>query len=166
MLARSVLAAVALLLPLFSVWIWLSLSSDTWPYVLSIICGISALALLGALGGHRMRVFVSADGLKTRGLLGRVIRITPAEIARIVLVDIYQTGTLDALPHLYLLNSAGDVLLHLRGQFWPLSGMETLIDTLGIAAERPPEPLTATELARLRPHLVHHCLRRAARLGF
>jgi hypothetical protein len=166
MVARSTLAAVALLLPLSSVLFWLSLSSGIWPYVLSIIFGISALGLLGAMGGRRMRVSVTADGLEVRRLLGRVTRIGSAEIARIVLVDLYQTGTLEALPHLYVLSSADNVLLHLRGQFWPRSGMETLIDTLGLAVERPPEPLTATDLARLRPELVHHVLRRAARLGF
>lgn len=165
LVARSIVAALALLVPLFIVLLWLSLPSNTWPWVVEITGGFATLGLIGAISGNKMRVYVNAGGLEIRRLLGRVTTIDAADIAGAVLVDLYQTGTLDALPHLYLLDSAGDVLLHLRGQVWPRSGLESLVYTLGVPIERPPDPLTVSELARLRPQLVHDCRRRAASLG-
>jgi len=57
------------------------------------------------------------------------------------------------------------VLLRLRGQIWPRSALENMIDTLGVSVARPPDPLTMAELARLRPKLVRQWARRTARLG-
>lgn len=163
--ARGLIAALALLVPLLIVLYWLTIPRDTWMFVAAVQLGLTVLAVVALFGVRRMRVAVTASRLESRNLLGRVTAIDTSEIASVVLVDLYQSGTLDTLPHLYLLDSAGAVLLRLRGQVWPRSGLEELIDTLGVAVVRPPDPLTLADLGRLRPQLVRRCARRAACQG-
>ena len=154
LIARAVIAALALLVPLAIVVFWLAIPRDTWPFVLLVMCGIIGFGVLCANGARRMRVTVGAHGLKIHRLLGPVSRYSAAEINSLVLVDLYQSGTLDTLPHLYLLDASGEVLLRLRGQVWPRSAMERIIDALDVPLERIPDPLTYAEFRRL-------CSRRA-----
>lgn len=163
--ARALIAALALLAPLLIVLYWLTIPRDTWMFVAAVQLGLTVLAVVAVFGVRRMCVTVTAAQVESRNLLGRVTAIDTSEISGVVLVNLYQSGTLDTLPHLYLLNAAGAVLLRLRGQVWPRSVLEALIDTLGVAVVRPPDPLTVAELGRLRPQLVLRCARRAARQG-
>ncbi|MDJ0350086.1 hypothetical protein [Cryobacterium sp. PH29-G1] len=165
LVARSVVATLSLTVPVLIVLYWLAIPRGTWPYVAAVQLGLTILAVVGILGAKRMRVTVTPHGLECRKLLGRVLRISAADINSVVLVELYQSGTVETLPHLYLLDSAGGVLLRLRGQIWPRSGLENLIDSLDVSVVRPLDPLTMGELARLRPLLVPRCARRVARLG-
>ncbi|TFD61556.1 hypothetical protein E3T39_05790 [Cryobacterium suzukii] len=165
LVARSIIAALSLLGPVLIVLYWLTIPRDTWIFVAAVQLGLTILGVMAGLGARKVCVTVTAGRLESRNLLGRVTTFGTAEIASVVLVDLYQSGLVDTLPHLYLLDSAGDVLLRLRGQVWPRSGLENIIDTLGVAVVRPPDPLTVAELGRLRPRLVHRWTRHAARLG-
>ncbi|MDJ0338492.1 hypothetical protein [Cryobacterium sp. PH31-O1] len=163
--SRAIIAALALLVPLLIVLYWLTVPLDTWMFVAAVQFGLTILAVVAVFGVRRMRVTVSAAQLESRNLMGRVTTIDASAITSVVLVNLYQSGTLDTLPHLYLLDADGEVVLRLRGQIWPRSGMEELIDTLGVAVVRPPDPLTVADLGRLRPQLVRRCARRTARQG-
>ncbi|SDN40321.1 hypothetical protein SAMN05216368_105155 [Cryobacterium flavum] len=165
LVARSIIAALSFIVPLLIVLYWLAIPRDTWMFVAAVQLGLTVLGAVAVFGARNMCVTVTGARLESRDLLGRLTTIGTADIATVVLVDLYQNGTVDTLPHLYLLDAAGDVLLRLRGQFWPRSGFENMIDTLGVTVVRPPDPLTAAELGRLRPQLVHRCTRHAARLG-
>ncbi|MCY7405567.1 MAG: hypothetical protein LH475_13255 [Cryobacterium sp.] len=159
LVARAIIAALSLLVPLLIVLYWLTIPQGTWMFVAAIQLGLTILGVVGVYRARKMWVTITADSLQSRSLLGTVTTWDTADIASVVLVDLYQSGTVDTLTHLYLLDSAGDVLLRLRGQIWPRSGMENMIDTLGVAVVRPPDPLTLAELGRLRPQLVHRCTR-------
>ncbi|WP_105033736.1 hypothetical protein [Cryobacterium aureum] len=165
LVARSIVAALSFMLPLLIVLYWLAIPRDTWMFVAAVQLGLTVLGVVAVCGARKMCVTVTGTRLESRNLLGRLTTIDTADIASVLLVDVYQNGVVDTLPHLYLLDSAGDVLLRLRGQFWPQSGLENVIDTLGVAVVRPPDPLTLAELGRLRPQLVHRWTRRTARLG-
>lgn len=160
LVSRGIVAALALLAPLLLVLYWLTVPSGTWIYIAGVQLGLTIFSVVGVLGARRMCVTATAACLESRDVLGRVSRISRSDIASVVLVDLYQSGTVDTLPHLYLLDSTGEVLLRLRGQIWPRSGLERMVDTLGVAVVRPPEPLTVAELGRLRPQLMHPCARR------
>jgi hypothetical protein len=164
LVTRAIVAASALLVPIFIVLYWLAIPRNTWIFVAAVQLGLTALGVIGVWGVRRMSVTVTAHKLSSRNLLGRMTTFGRSDIASAVFVDLYQSGTLDSLPHLYLLDSAGDVLMRLRGQIWPRSTLENMIDTLGVSVARPPDPLTMTELARLWPKLVHQWSRRIARL--
>ncbi|TFB88435.1 hypothetical protein [Cryobacterium luteum] len=165
LVARALIAALSLLLPLLLVLYWLTIPRNTWMFVATVQLGLTILAVVAVCGVRRMTVTVTAARVESRNLLGRVTAFDTSAIASVVLVNLYQSGTLDTLTHLYLLDSAGEVLLRLRGQVWPRSGLEELVDTLGVAVLRPPDPLTMADLGRLRPQLVRRRARRAARQG-
>ncbi|TFD66449.1 hypothetical protein [Cryobacterium ruanii] len=165
LVARTVIATLALLVPLSLVMYWLTIPSDTWIFVTVVQFGLVILGAAGVFGARTMCVTVTTERVESRNLLGRVTTLATADITSVVLVNLYQSGTLDTLPHLYLLDSAGEVLLRLRGQVWPRSGLEEMVDTLGVAVVRPPDPLTEADLGRLQPQLVHRCARHATRQG-
>ena len=160
--ARGIIAALSLLAPLLSVLYWLTIPQGTWMFVAAAQIVLTVFVVVAVIGLRRMHVTVSPAQVESRNLLGQVTTIDTSAITSVVLVNLYQSGTVDTLPHLYLLNSAGEVVLRLRGQVWPRSGLEELIDTLGVAVVRPPDPLTLADLGRLRPQLVNRWARRAA----
>ncbi|WP_146070678.1 hypothetical protein [Cryobacterium sp. M91] len=164
-ISHAIIAALALFIPLFLVLYWLSIPRQTWPFVLEIQCGFTALGVIFGLGVSKMALRVTPDRLSVRSLLGRETHVATADIGSVVLVELYQSGTADCLPHLYLLDAAGDVLVHLSGQIWSRSTIESAIDQLGVAVLRPPDPLTVAELGQLRPQLVRRLARHAARLN-
>ena len=162
---RAIIAALALLVPLFLVVFWLSIPSRNWPFVLEIQCGLTALGVIFALGASKMFLRVTPDGLTVFRLLGRQTHVAKADIGSLALVELYQSGTVDCLPHLYLLDSAGEVLVRLSGHVWSRSTLEGVIDELGLAVLRPTEPFTMAELGRLQPQMVGLVARHTARLN-
>jgi hypothetical protein len=162
--SRAIIAALALFIPLFLVLYWLSVPRETWPFVLEVQCGLTALGVIFALGVTKMSLRVTPEHLSVRRLLGRETQIALADIDSLVLVELYKSGTVDCLPNLYLLDSAGDVLVRLNGHVWSRQTLETVIDELGITVLRPPDPFTAAELGRLRPQLVSCLTRHTAKL--
>ena len=166
LITRAVIAGLALLLPLSIVLYWLAIPRDTWLFVLLAQCGVLTLGVLGAHGAHRLHVKVDADGLQIRRLLGRVTHFPLPEIDSLLLIELYQSNTLEVLPQLYLLDSSGKTLLHLRGEFWPGSAMERIVDALDVPVERLPDPISIAELKQLRPRLVRSYARGFPRFGF
>lgn len=166
---RAVIATLALVVPLVILLYWLALPVGNWPLVLAIHFTVSILITVGLVSLRRMWVRVSANGVQLRRLLGRVTHVPASEIASVLLVEIYLVGALDALPHLFLLDSSGEVSLHLHGQIWPHDSMEHILAELSVPVSRIPDPLTMVDLLELRPQLAHDCAlrgtRRAARLG-
>ena len=162
--SHTIIAALALFIPLFLVLYWLSIPRQTWPFVLEIQCGFTALGVIFALGVSKITLSVTPDRLSIRSLLGRERHVAIADIDSLVLVELYQSGTVDCLPHLYLLDASGDVLVRLSGHVWSRQSLETVIDELGLTVLRPPDPFTAAELGRLRPQFVGRLTRHTAKL--
>ncbi|WP_146069467.1 hypothetical protein [Cryobacterium sp. Y11] len=161
---HAIIGALALFIPLFAVLYWLSIPRQTWPFVLEAQSGLTTVGAIFVVGVNKMTLKVNTDGLSIRGLLGHRTRLATSTIGSLLLVDLYQSSTVEYLPHLYVLDSDDDVLLHLSGHLWSRSALESVIDGLGIAALRLPDPLTAVELDQLRPQLRHRLVRRAAQL--
>lgn len=163
-MSRAFIAALALFIPLFLVLYWLSIPRATWPFVLEVQCGLTALGVIFALGVRKMTLSVTPDRVSVRSPLGRERHVSIANVDSLVLVELYQSGTADHLPNLYLLDTAGAVLVRLNGYVWSRQTLETLIDELGVAVLRPPDPYTTAELGRLRPQLAGPLTRRTAKL--
>ena len=162
---RAIIAALALFVPLLLVLYWLSIPRQTWPFVLEIQCGFTALGVIFALGVSKISLTITAEGLSIRRLLGRQTHVAAADIGGLLLVELYQSGTIDCLPHLYVLDEAGEVLVRLNGHVWSRHTLESVIDEISVAVLRPPDPFTVAELGRLRPRLVGRLARQAARLN-
>jgi len=152
---RAAIAATALLVPLLLLLYWLAIPRSNWMFVVDIQLGLMVLGVVGVIGARRMRVTITSTQVEHRNLLGQVCRIDRSDIATVVLADLYQGDTVETLPHVYLLDSTGAVLLRLRGQIWPRRGLERVVDSLEATVARPPDPITLAELARLQPGLLH-----------
>jgi hypothetical protein len=165
LVARSIIAALSLVVPLLIVLYWLTIPSNAWIIVAGVQVVLTVLGLVAVFAVRKIRVTVTPHSLESRNLLGRVTTLSTTDIASGVLVNLYQSGSVETLPHLYLLDADGDVLLRFWGQIWPRSVLENLIDTLGVAVVRLTDPLTEAELGRIRPQLVRRRTRQTARTG-
>jgi hypothetical protein len=148
------LTFVSLTTPLFAVLYWLTVPHGRWGSVLAVHVGLTLV--FGAVAATVLRVRVSCDGtvVTARGALGRTRRIPVADVARVVLLDLYQPGALDTHRQLFLLGHDGRVLLRMRGQLWDHADMDVLAAAIGTPVERLPQPLSRAELKRLHPALL------------
>lgn len=140
--------------PLFAVLYWLTVPSGGWRSVLAVHVGLTLV--FGAVAASVLRIRVSCDGtvVTERGLLGRPRRVPVSDVARVLLLDLYQPGALDTHRQLFLLARDGRVLLRLRGQLWAQTDLDALAASIGTPVERLPQPLSRAELKRLHPGLL------------
>jgi hypothetical protein len=161
---RGIVAILALTLPLFAVVYWLTVPSGSWPLVLAIQIVVIALAVLGVIAFFGTTIRLGQEGVRERGFFGRVTLIRPEQVRSIVLIDVYQSSTLETQPQLFVTGLEGQLLLRMRGQFWPLESMHLVADRLDVPITSPGESITLSELRRRSPELLYW-FERFPRLG-
>lgn len=151
LLASGVIAALALTTPLFAVAYWLTIGAGTWPVTVAVHLLVIVLAVLAVLQFRRTTVVVSPAGVRERGFLGRVTRLSADEIGSLRLVEIYRDNALDTQPNLFILDDAGTVRMRLRGQYWSRTDMEEIAEVLDRPLISPEESVTLSELRSAQP---------------
>lgn len=153
--ARGIVAIAALTTPVFAVAYWLTLASSVW-LIIAIVHILVLLASLAALIAFFDTVIaISPGGVTERGFFGRVHTVTPHDVGRVILLDLYQSNALDTTPQLFVCDEAGARILRMRGQFWARESMMRVVDALDFAVTSPPEALTLSELRRSSPELLY-----------
>ena len=157
---QTILSIVAFFAPVFAVLYWLTIPSGTWLPVLWGQLVVVLLVSIGFVGYFRTRIWVDETGISERGFLGRLNNFPVDQVESIVMLELYQTGALDTQPQLFVTGADGRLLVRMRGQFYSRGAMETVADELGAPVVRVPDPMTLTELNRLRPELLYWFERR------
>lgn len=148
-------AILALLVPIFGVLYWLTVSAGGWPKVLAAQLILTALFCAGVGSFYLLRISVGSSDFTSRDCLGR-LRVVPLNsVGSVLRLDLYRSGSLDLQPQLFVLGHRGDLLLRLTGHCWPDSAMDTMVEELGAPVVRVPEPMTLYELSRVHPNLLH-----------
>ncbi|MCU1442718.1 MAG: hypothetical protein JWQ59_868 [Cryobacterium sp.] len=153
-------AAVASLVPIFLVLYWLTVPPGAWLPVLIAQALVIAAAYYGAAAYKRTTITVTPSRIIERSFFGRMSEFEPGTVGSVILLELYRSGALDSDPQLFLVDPVGNLLLRMRGQFWPRSAMETIIDQLEAPVVRVPEPMSLRDLNRLRPELLYWFERR------
>ena len=157
---HSIIALLAFFVPLFAVLYWLTIPRDLWlPVALGQVL-ISGFILFGVYAYRNTRIIVSSVGFSERGFFGRTTQHSAASVDSIVLLDMYQSDTLDTYAQLFVTGRNGTVLLRMRGQFWSRADMETVIEELAAPVVRISAPMTLRELNRMSPELLYWFERR------
>jgi hypothetical protein len=160
LLKQASFAFLALVTPLSAALYWLTIPNGPWLAVL-IAQGVATVAFgWGLIAWLRTEIWVDRKAVSERGFFGRSSTVPVSEIARVVMLELYQSGALDTHPQLFLVDASGCVLVRMRGQFWSRAAMETVADTLGKPVERVPQSVTLRDLNRARPELLHWFERR------
>ena len=160
LLRQSTLSILAFFAPVFAVLYWLTIPLGEWIPVLVVQLIVMLAATVGIVGFLRTCVWVDDTGISERGFFGQVTSFPAAQVASVVVLELYQSGAIDTHPQLFVTGADGQLLVRMRGQFYSRGAMETVADELGAPVVRVPDPMTLTEFNRLRPELLYWFERR------
>ncbi len=152
---RGVVAVIILTVPLFAVFYWLTIPTGEWSSVLLIQCGFLILTAAAIVAYFTTTIRLCTQGVRERGFFGNVIQVHKKDAHAILLVEVFETHTLETRQQLFVTDMAGRLLLRMRGQFWSLRSMERLAEHLEAPINRPAGPVTFAELRRNSPFLLY-----------
>lgn len=157
---ETFLVFLAFCAPTFTVLYWLNAPTGAWLPVLIAQVVVTLAYVLSMIAAHRVMILVDATGISERGFLRRYMTFPHATVGRVVLLNLYSSGSLDTNQQLFVTDADGNLLVRMRGQFWSDEDMELVADTLDVPVVRVPEPVTLADLNRLRPELLYWFERR------
>ena len=160
LLRQTTLSFLAFFAPVFAVLYWLTISRGEWFPVAIAQLAVVLIAALGILGFTRARIWVDDTGVSERGFFGRYTSFPIDQIGSVVVLDLYRSGAMDTHPQLFVTGTEGRLLVRMRGQFYSQAAMDIVADELGVPVVRVTDPMTLTELNRLRPELLYWFERR------
>jgi len=152
---RGILAVLALTTPVFAVVYWLTIPGPGWPFVLVAHLIVIAATIVGVASFLNTTIAIGRDGVTERGFFGRKVHVAPGEAGAVILVQMYETSTLDVLPQLFVASPNGRLLIRMRGQFWSQADMERVAEELDVPVTRPEQPMTLNQLRRAWPRLLY-----------
>lgn len=159
---QGLTAVLAFFVPLFAVLYWLTIPRGLWLPVVIVQLIAASCILYAIYSHHHLRIVVSPLGFTERGFFGRTTRYSAASIDSIMMLELYQSDTLDTHTNLFVRKADGSVALRMRGQFWARADMEKVIDILAAPIIRFDEPVTLRDLNRTSPELLYWFERRPA----
>jgi hypothetical protein len=151
---QSGLIAAALLIPVFAAVFWFAIPRGTWPRVLVALLVVSAVYAIASFLFARVSIRISHDCVVDRGFF-TTNRVASRRIESVLVVTVYRGQSLETVPQLFLLDTNGDALLRMPGQFWSVDSIETLASAFDVPVRRIEEPLTRAELRRDHAPLLH-----------
>jgi hypothetical protein len=160
LIRQTTLSILAFFAPVFAVLYWLTIPLGQWHHVAVAQAVVMIAAALGIIGFLRTCIWVDETGITERGFFGKLDSFDRDQVASIVLLELYQSGAIDTHPQMFVTGSDGQLLVRMRGQFYSSGAMDIVIDELGAPVVRVPDPMTLTELNRLRPELLYWFERR------
>ncbi|MFF1574647.1 hypothetical protein ACFVWR_18050 [Leifsonia sp. NPDC058292] len=152
---RGLVAILALTTPVFAVLYWLTIPDGAWPLVLGLHLAVVIATVLAVLAFFSTTIQFIPDGVRERGFFGRTIDVRHGMVGAALLIDLYESSTLDTQPQFFITGKDGRVLIRMRGQFWALEDMERVAEELDVPITRRPESVTLTELRRTSPELLY-----------
>jgi hypothetical protein len=155
LLKNGVLAALALMTPVFAVLYWLAIPAHVWPLVLAGHVVALVLCVAVALIYRRVSIVVGPDSIVETGPFGRPRRVDFERIRSALLVEVYRESTLETQANLFLRDADGRLVLRMRGQFWPRQAMEEVLAAVDIAPSASEHAVTLAELRRTSPELLY-----------
>jgi hypothetical protein len=157
---QTTLSILAFFAPVFAVLYWLTIPLDQWQHVAIAQAIVMVGAALGIIAFLRTGIWVDDTGITERGFFGRLTSFGREQVGSIVLLELYESGAIDTHPQMFVTDADGKLLVRMRGQFYSRGAMDMVIDELDAPVVRVPDPMTLSELNRLRPELLYWFERR------
>ncbi len=146
LIRQTRLAAAALILPVFAAMLWFSLPRGTWLRVAIAFAFVLALYLAGAALLRGVSIRLGPDGLVERGYFRRQSRIPAKRIATALVIDVYRGVSAETDRQLFLVDTTGELLVRMRGEFWTNEAIETVAAAFDVPIRREADPVTAAQL--------------------
>jgi hypothetical protein len=139
----------------FVVLYWITIPDGDWDLVAAVHVGLVVLAFVIARQFFDTGITLTADGLDERGFNGGTSRVARGDVHAVLIIDIYEQLSADTLPHLFVSDAAGRLLLRMRGQYWPEGDMDRVATHLGVRMTRVPHPVSKAEFYVTSPQLLY-----------
>jgi hypothetical protein len=148
------LITAALIIPVFAAIFWFSIPRGTWPRVFVALLVVTAVYVAISYLLSRVSMRISHDGVTERGFV-TTNRVPAKRIESVLVVTVYRGQSLETVPHLFLLDTNGEPLLRMRGQFWSVDSIEAMVNAFDVPVRRIDEPMTRAELRRDHAELLY-----------
>ena len=146
---------LAFLVPTAAVLLFLTVPNGPWHLVIVLIAIVIAAFLASYASYRTLGFWVGPTGIAERGFFG-LRRYFPREnIGSILLVNTYAGAQTDSVPQLFVCDDAGRQLLRMRGQFWSLTSMEIVADSLEMPLTHVSDEVSMGELLDSHPGLLY-----------
>jgi hypothetical protein len=160
LLRQGIIVTVAFMVPVFLVLYFLTVPSGWWRTIVAAQVISSLIVVLLAIALLRTKIWVSSTEIAERGFFGRMKRLSKSDIDSIMIVQMYAGSSTETSPQLFVRGQDGKQELRMRGQFWSLESMDTVIAVLGVPVDRVDENLSTDEVRDDYPGLLYWFERR------
>ncbi len=145
MLRGVVWSILLVTVPVLGVLFFLGLGNGSWPIALAGLVLSTGLCLIGYSLFRATFIGVTATTIEERGFWGSTTSSPRAEIASIALAKTYTAAAPDAVPQLIIRTARGSRMLRMRGTYWTLDDMRSVVAALDASPSLPIETMTAEE---------------------
>lgn len=153
--SQTRLVVAALTLPTLAAMLWFSIPRGTWPRVIIAFLFIAALYAAATWLLRGVSIRIERDALIERGFFRRENRIPVKRIATALVIDVYRGVSTETNRQLFLLDSSGELLLRMRGEFWTNENIDAVATAYDVPVRRLPDPITASRLRAESPDLLY-----------
>ncbi|MCU1421226.1 MAG: hypothetical protein JWN36_877 [Microbacteriaceae bacterium] len=145
-LIRNIIMSVMFVsITVFGVLFFLGLRNGSWPIA---IIGLAASLVVCALGYalHRSTfIGITHTTIEERGFFGRRNSVPKKDVAKIVFAHTYTNASPESVPQLVVTDAKGHRLLRMRGVFWTLESMRSVIASIDVPATSHRESMSMRE---------------------
>lgn len=155
LIRQTRLVVAALTLPILAAMLWFAIPRGSWPRVIIAALFILALYLAAVALLRGVSIRLERDGLVERGFFVHQNRVPAKRVATALIVDIYRGATAETTRQLFLLDTTGERLLRMRGEFWSNDDIDAVATAFGAPVQRLDDPITADRMRTEMPELIY-----------
>lgn len=148
------LVTATLLIPVFAAVFWFAIPRGTWPRVFVALIVVTVVYAGASYLLSRVSIRIAHDCVSERGFFS-TNRVAAKRIESVLVITAYRGQSLETVPQLFLLDTNGDALLRMRGQFWSNDSIEAMASAFDVPVRRIEEPMTRAELRREHARLLY-----------
>jgi hypothetical protein len=145
LMRTTVISVLLVSVPVFGVLFFLGLRNGSWPLAVAGMVLTLAVCAIGMMLFRATFIGVTATSIEERGFWGSRITSPRAAVASVALVSVYSRGLPEPVNDLIVRDSHGVRLLRMRGAYWSIEAMRSVITSLDVTPSLPAEVMTRAE---------------------
>ena len=145
LLNNTLLSIITVGVPVLGVLFIFGLQNGSWPLAVGGALLTAGLCLILYRRYRLTFIGVTSSTIEERGYWGARTSFRRADVATVVLATIYSRGSPEPLPQLVVRDSAGTRILRMRGNFWSVEAMRSVIATMDVTPILPAEVMSSDE---------------------
>jgi len=153
-LAQARIVVAALTLPIFTAMLWYAIPRGSWPRVVIAFGFVLLLYAAAVMLLRSVSISIERDAIVERGFFARS-RVPLKRVATAIVLDVYRGPSTETTRQLFLVDTSGELLLRLRGEFWSADDIDTVAAAVDVPVRRRLDPVTAVSLRREMPELLY-----------